>query len=112
MFPLGEPTGWAPSAWESILDLTAEGVRFGLVLAVASIGLSLVFGVTGLTNFAHGELVTFGALVAFFFSVSVFQSPAPGRRRCSRSSRAALFGAANELVLFRPLRKRRSGTCR
>ena len=109
LFPLGEPTGSSPSAWESILDLTAEGVRFGLVLAVASLGLSLVFAVTGLTNFAHGELVTFGALVAFFFSVSVFQFPLPVAALLAVIA-GGVFGAANELVLFRPLRKRRSGT--
>ena len=28
---------------------------------MAALGLSLIFGTTGLTNFAHGELVTFGA---------------------------------------------------
>ncbi|MFM8689207.1 MAG: branched-chain amino acid ABC transporter permease, partial [Acidimicrobiaceae bacterium] len=33
------------------------------------VGLSLVFGTTGLTNFAHGEMVTFGGLMAFFFNV-------------------------------------------
>ena len=28
----------------------------------------MIFGTTGLTNFAHGELVTFGALIAYFFN--------------------------------------------
>ena len=32
---------------------------------MAALGLSMIFGTTGLTNFAHGELITFGALVAF-----------------------------------------------
>ena len=86
LFPLGEPTGSSPSAWESILDLTAEGVRFGLVLAVASLGLSLVFAVTGLTNFAHGELVTFGALRRVLLQCLGVPVPAPGRR-ASRSHR-------------------------
>jgi branched-chain amino acid transport system permease protein len=109
LFPLGEPTSGGPSAWESIIDLAAEGVRFGLVLAVASVGLSLVFAVTGLTNFAHGELVTFGALAAFFFSVSVFDLPLPVATVLAVVL-GGLFGATQELVLFRPLRKRRSGT--
>ena len=43
----------------------ADGVRLGLIIAMCSVGLSLIFGTTGLTNFAHGELVTFGALVAW-----------------------------------------------
>ena len=32
---------------------------------MAALGLSMIFGTTGLTNFAHGELITFGAIVAF-----------------------------------------------
>ena len=35
---------------------------------MTAIGLSLIFGTTGLVNFAHGELVTFGGLVAYFFN--------------------------------------------
>ena len=35
---------------------------------MAALGLSLIFGTTGLTNFAHGELVTFGALVAWYIN--------------------------------------------
>lgn len=42
-----------------------NGVTFGLLLALASVGLSLIYGTTGLSNFAHGEQVTFGAAAAF-----------------------------------------------
>ena len=38
---------------------------FSTLLAMAALGLSMIFGTTGLTNFAHGELITFGALVAY-----------------------------------------------
>jgi Branched-chain amino acid ABC-type transport system, permease components len=37
-----------------------RGTVFGLILALAAIGVSLIYGTTGLNNFAHGELVTFG----------------------------------------------------
>lgn len=47
-----------------------NGLNFGLQLALASIGLSLIFGTTGLTNFAHAEMVTFGALMTFLFGVT------------------------------------------
>lgn len=53
------------------LALTYSGIHFGLYLALAALGLSLIFGTMGLTNFAHGELVTFGALAAFVFNVTV-----------------------------------------
>ena len=36
---------------------------------MCAVGLSLIFGTTGLTNFAHGELVTIGAVVAWYFNV-------------------------------------------
>ena len=69
LFPLGagvsETTGLGPQA----LQQTVEGLRFGLIIALASVGLSLIFGTTGLTNFAHGELITLGALVAFLLNV-------------------------------------------
>jgi branched-chain amino acid transport system permease protein len=35
---------------------------------MCAVGLSLIYGTTGLVNFAHGELVTMGAMVAFFFN--------------------------------------------
>jgi branched-chain amino acid transport system permease protein len=55
---------------DKLAQRLADGARFGLIIALTSVGLSLIFGTTGLTNFAHGELVTFGALVAYLFNVS------------------------------------------
>src|SRR5688572_28500454 len=73
---------------------------------MCAVGLSLIFGTTGLTNFAHGELVTLGAVVAFFFNsslnipliVAALLAVVVG----------GLVGAANELGLWRP--RRRLGT--
>ncbi|QUX30755.1 branched-chain amino acid ABC transporter permease [Nocardiopsis akebiae] len=53
---------------DRVLQLTAAGLLFGLVIAVSAIGLSLIFGTTKLINFAHGDLVTFGAMIALLFS--------------------------------------------
>ncbi|MBM3816152.1 MAG: branched-chain amino acid ABC transporter permease [Actinobacteria bacterium] len=50
-------------------QLTLEGIKLGLYLAMAAIGLSLIFGTTGLVNFAHAEMVTWGALMTYFFNV-------------------------------------------
>lgn len=46
-----------------------NGLNFGLLLGLASLGVSLVFGTTGLTNFAHAEAVTLGAVIAVIFGV-------------------------------------------
>ena len=70
LFQLGEARSTEVSRVDRLFSLAVDGVRLGLILALCSIGLSLIFGVTGLTNFAHGELVTFGALVAFWLSAS------------------------------------------
>ena len=51
-----------------IAQLTAEGLKQGLYLAMAAIGLTLIFGTTGLVNFAHAELVTWGMLSTYFFN--------------------------------------------
>lgn len=53
---------------DRVIQLTAAGLLFGLVIAVSAIGLSLIFGTTKLINFAHGDMVTFGAMMALLFS--------------------------------------------
>ncbi len=55
-----------------VAQLTVEGLKLGLYLAMAAIGLSLIFGTTGLTNFAHAEMVTWGMLSTYFFNVYGF----------------------------------------
>ncbi|GAB3159584.1 hypothetical protein GCM10027059_06070 [Myceligenerans halotolerans] len=42
-----------------------SGLRFGLLLALASVGLSLIFGTTGISSFSHGEQVVIGAMGGF-----------------------------------------------
>lgn len=69
LFPLGESTRDVETKWEQAVNLSVEGLQFGLIIAMAAIGLSLIFGTTGLVNFAHGELVTLGALIAFWINV-------------------------------------------
>ena len=54
---------------ERIAQRLVDGVRLGLIIAICSVGLSLIFGTTGLTNFAHGEMVTFGGMIAFWLNV-------------------------------------------
>lgn len=56
---------------DQLLSRTVNGLNFGLMLALAAIGLTLVYGTTGLANFAHGEMVTLGAVLALFFSVGL-----------------------------------------
>ena len=53
------------SLFDQILQRLIAGLIFGALLALASVGLSLIFGTTGLSNFAHGEAVTLGGITAW-----------------------------------------------
>jgi branched-chain amino acid transport system permease protein len=82
---------------------------------MAALGLSMIFGTTGLTNFAHGELVTFGALVAYFVD------QLPGAIRIGGVNLTVVvavlvafiaggaFGFLNDKALWKPLRSRGTG---
>ncbi|WP_369133294.1 carboxypeptidase regulatory-like domain-containing protein [Modestobacter sp. I12A-02662] len=89
------------------VQLLVDGLRFGLLIAVCAVGLSLIFGTTGLTNFAHGELVTIGAIIAWYINV---QGGVPLILATIIAMVAgAGVGALNELGIWRPLRKRGTG---
>jgi branched-chain amino acid transport system permease protein len=51
---------------DELLQSSANGIRLGLLLALASVGLSLIYGTTGLSNFAHAEQVTLGGILGYF----------------------------------------------
>jgi neutral amino acid transport system permease protein len=69
-FFLGEGERVTVSFFDQFLNRFVNGLNFGLLLALAAIGLSLIFGTTGLSNFAHAEMITFGALATFTLSVA------------------------------------------
>jgi branched-chain amino acid transport system permease protein len=61
-FFLGEGERSTVSFFDQFVNRFVNGLNFGLLLALAAIGMSLIFGTTGLSNFAHAEMITFGAL--------------------------------------------------
>jgi neutral amino acid transport system permease protein len=107
-FTLGAAERTTTSFLDQFLSRAVNGLNFGLMLALAAIGASLVFGTTGLSNFAHGEMVTFGALAALFFSVAIdvpIWIAIPLAVIVS-----ALFGYGMDAGLWRPLRRKGIGT--
>ena len=70
-FFIGQGERITVSVFDQVVARIIYGLNFGLMLGLAAVGLSLVFGTTGLSNFAHAEMVTFGALAAFFVSAVV-----------------------------------------
>jgi neutral amino acid transport system permease protein len=89
------------------VQLLVDGIRFGLLIAMCAVGLSLIFGTTGLTNFAHGELVTIGAIIAWYINVDAGVPLIPATLIAMVAG--AAVGALNEVGLWRPLRRRGTG---
>ncbi|MDN3905331.1 branched-chain amino acid ABC transporter permease [Arthrobacter sp. YD2] len=107
LFLLGEGIVLQEESFASLLtERAVAGLSFGLLLALSAVGLSLIFGTTGLTNFAHGEMVTLGAVLAFGFAalglpvwVALPLAVAGG----------AAFGYAQDAGIWKPLRRRGTG---
>jgi len=93
--------------WKIFWPKVVTGLIFGLLLALAAIGLSLIYGTTGLNNFAHGELVTFGALMAYLFSNLLGLNPVLAIAITVVLGGA--FGYVQDAAIWKPLRKRSLG---
>lgn len=106
-FFIGEGVRETQSFASQFVERTVNGLNFGLMLALAAIGLSLVFGTTGLSNFAHAEMVTFGALMALAFGV--FAGLSMWIAIPIALLLSAAFGWALDAGVWRPLRRRRVG---
>ena len=107
-FFLGEGVRVTVSFADQLVERLVNGLNFGLMLALAAIGASLVFGTTGLSNFAHGEMVTFGAVMALVFGVFLKLPILPAILIAVGLS--ALFGLLLDAGLWKPLRKKGIGT--
>ncbi|HZT19188.1 MAG TPA: branched-chain amino acid ABC transporter permease, partial [Dongiaceae bacterium] len=87
-----------------LLDLTLQGLVRGSMYALMGIGLSLIFGILGIVNFAHGELFMVGAYVMYYV-ISI-----PGVPFVAGVAAAAvavfILGVLIERGLVEPLRRR------
>lgn len=87
---------------DQLLQNLANGMIIGSTYALLGIGLTLIFGVMNIVNFAHGEFYAFGAYVMYFISallgvdffVSILLAIATGM----------ILGACIEFTLLRPKR--------
>lgn len=106
----GPPQNTVTRWLDQFAQLLVEGIKFGSIIAITAVGLSLIFGTTGLINFAHGELVTLGATVAFLLNASV---AGPQLQIIPAAlvtvALCAAFGGVLELGLWKPLRRRGIG---
>ena len=49
----------------ALIQTLIDSIALGVLYALVAMGIGLVFGVMRLVNFAHGELITFGAYTLF-----------------------------------------------
>jgi branched-subunit amino acid ABC-type transport system permease component len=92
---------------QELVQTTINGLSSGSIYALGAIGLSLVYGILKLVNFAHGDLMTLGGYVAFAVNVSA-GLPLPVAILAALAAVAAL-GLALEEALWRPMRRRGAG---
>jgi branched-chain amino acid transport system permease protein len=104
IFELGARDRASESDLDRFPQLLFEGIKFGLVIALCAVGLSLIFGTTGLTNFAHGEMVTWGAIVAWYANVRWGMQLLPAT--FVAIAIGGFTGAVLDRILWRPLRRR------
>ena len=67
------------AVWATVQNVW-YGLSLGSVLLLAAIGLAITFGVMGVINMAHGEMVMIGAYVTFVVQ-EIIRASMP--RRCS-----------------------------
>ena len=104
-------TGVGPersSQLEVAIQLTVDGFILSVMIALAALGLSLIFGTTGLTNFAHGEIITMGGLGTYMFNnwFGIHVIPAG---ILAVALTVLLSGWAQDRYIWKKLRKRGTG---
>jgi branched-subunit amino acid ABC-type transport system permease component len=89
------------------LQLLANGLVTGSVYAVAAVSVSLMYGLLRLVNFAYGDMMAFGALVAYAVNGPLQQSMIVSA--LAGMAATAVLALLLDFALWRPLRRRRAG---
>ncbi|MFF1540827.1 branched-chain amino acid ABC transporter permease [Microbacterium sp. NPDC058269] len=106
-FFLGAGERVTVSFLDQLFSRLVGGLNFGLLLGLASMGAALIYGTTRLSNFAHGEMVTWGAVIALIFT-TFWQLPLWLGIIAAVIGGAAL-GWALDAGIWKPLRRRGLG---
>jgi len=89
------------------LQLLANGLVTGSVYAIAAVGVSLVYGILRLVNFAYGDMMAFGALITYGVNGPLHQSMVVAT--LAGMAATAVLALLLDFALWRPLRARRAG---
>jgi len=86
--------------WDLFAIQTVNGIVTGMILALVASGLTLIFGILNVVNFAHGELFMLGAYVGVLVLATTGSF---WLALVAATIIVALFGAALQIVTLRPL---------
>ncbi len=92
------------------LELFSSGLTRGSIYALLALGYTLVYGIIGLINFAHGEVYMVGAFVGLIFSgiMSIYGFSVPAMLFLALTFAmiySAAYGFTIERVAYKPLRQ-------
>ena len=78
-----------PAMLETVAQAVINGLLIGGIYALVSIGVTLIFGVVKIVNFAQGEFVMIGMYISYFlatqFGIDPDRSRSSSRCRCCSS---------------------------
>ena len=92
---------------DALLQAAANALVAGSLYALAAVGLTLVYGVLRLTNFAHGDMLTLGAYVGY--AVNVQANLPIALAFVAAPVAVAAFAVGTEFAIWRPLRRVHGG---
>jgi len=91
-----------------MLQLVVNGLVLGSILALAAIGLSMMYSILNFANFAHGDFLALGAYLTFVFSAIL------GVHLILAGAIAvvitALVAVCCDYVIWKPMRKKGAGS--
>jgi neutral amino acid transport system permease protein len=97
----------AAEGLHDVAQRALTGLSSGAIYALGAVGLTLVYGILKLVNFAHGDFLTFGAYMAFLVNVT-WGAPLLLAILFAMAATAVL-GVALEKVMWGPMRARGAG---
>jgi branched-chain amino acid transport system permease protein len=97
----------AAEGLHDVAQTALNGLTNGSIYALGAVGLTLVYGILRLVNFAHGDYLTFGAYMAYLVNVTWDLPLVAGVFFAMAAT--ALLGVFVERVMWRPMRAQRAG---
>jgi neutral amino acid transport system permease protein len=97
----------AAKGLHDVAQTGVNGLSLGAIYALGAVGLTLVYGILKLVNFAQGDFLTFGAYMAYLVNVTWGMPLVVGVFWAMVAT--ALLGLLFERLLWGPMRAKRAG---